>query len=74
MSTELIIPGSEDTDINTLYNRDPLSLTKSDIDAIIADMRKRRHLFNKAPTAKAAPKALTAKENAVSKLNIELKL
>lgn len=61
------------TDINELFSRDPLKLTSDDIDKIIEEMRKRRHLFKAGP-AKAAPAAKTQKQEAVSKLKIELDL
>ena len=65
----------EITDINVLFSRDPLSLTDDDIDKIILEFRKRRHMFNSAPAATAAKtKTLTDKEKAVSSLKIELDL
>jgi len=63
------------TDINELFSRDPLKLTDENIDEIIAYMRKRRHLYIAGPAkSKAASTALTAKQQAVSSLKIELKL
>lgn len=63
------------SDITELFNRDPLSLTNEDIDKIIAHYRENRKSFNANPGAvkgkKAAPKKLTEKEQAVSKLNID---
>lgn len=51
------------SDLATLMERDPLSLTTDDIDQVIKDMRAKRHLFNlgdtKAGTVKTkTPKAL----------------
>ena len=63
------------TDINEMFSRDPLDLTNSNIDEIIAEFRKRRHLYNSSPAkAKVASTTLTAKQQAVSSLKIELKL
>lgn len=62
------------TDINELFSRDPLKLSDQDIDAIIEEMRKKRHMFNSAPSPKAASKSLTKGQEKASKLNIELDL
>jgi len=64
----------EKTDINELFNRDPLSLTDDDITAIIAEMRKKRHLFKSAPAPgkKTSEPKLTAKQKSVSGLDIDL--
>ena len=63
------------TDVNELFNRDPLSMTDEDIDKIIMEYRKRRQMFNAAPASAAAKtKTLTDKEKAVSSLKIELDL
>lgn len=44
--------------ISELFERDPLQHTKEDIDAIIAEMREKRNLFNtEGAKAKAKPKA-----------------
>jgi len=63
------------TDMNELFSRDPLSLTDENIDQIIEEMRKRRHLFNAggATATKAAPK-VTAAQAATKSLKIELDL
>jgi len=61
----------EKSDINELFARDPLSLTDEDIDLIIAEMRKRRHLFKTAPKStsrKTTSPKLTEKEKAVKGL------
>lgn len=64
-------------DIATLFARDPEKMSEADIDAIISVMREKRHIFNKAPVDKKAPK-LTAKEEKVTKdlnnLTLDLKL
>jgi alpha-D-ribose 1-methylphosphonate 5-triphosphate synthase subunit PhnG len=63
------------TDINELFSRDPLKLTNENIDQIIAEMRKRRHLYIAGPAkAKAASTALTDAQKQASQLKIELKL
>lgn len=49
------------TSIQELFDRDPLELSKKDIDEIIAYHRAHRHTFTqtgKAPTKKAAEKLL----------------
>jgi len=63
------------TDINELFSRDPLKHTNENIDEIIAEMRKRRHLYKSGPAQpKAASTTLTEKQKAASSLKIELKL
>ena len=63
------------TDINELFSRDPLKHTNEDIDQIIAEMRKRRHLYKAGPAQpKTTSTVLTDKQKAVSSLKIELKL
>jgi hypothetical protein len=61
------------SDMTELFNRDPLKLTNEDIDQIIEEMRKRRHLYKSAPaTSTGAKPTLTAKQKAVtSKLNLD---
>lgn len=52
------------TDIGELFSRDPLKLTRSDIDGIIAyfrEARKRYMLAEKAPKPVKEPKAKKAK-------------
>ena len=63
------------TDVTELFSRDPLSLTNEDIDQIIEEMRKKRHLFQSAPATKpkAAPKKTKAQASAL-KLDIDLDL
>lgn len=65
----------ETTDINELFSRDPLSLTNSDIDKIILEMRKKRHTFQVGPAPKSGgTKSLTKAQEQASKLDIDLKL
>jgi len=63
------------SDVTELFHRDPLKMTNCDIDIIIAEMRKKRVMFNAAPLAakKAAPK-LTAGQEAATKLSLDIKL
>jgi hypothetical protein len=62
------------SDITELFSRDPLSLSDQDIDAIIEEMRSKRHLYNANPAAVAGKAKLTEKEKSLSSLNIEIKL
>jgi hypothetical protein len=57
------------TDIQELFNRDPLSLTKQDRATITADLRKRRHNLNQA----AIPAKSPAKQTKTQKLNDALR-
>lgn len=64
------------TDIATLFARDPEKMSEADIDAIIEAMRAKRHLFLSGPVKKTP--ALTKKEAEVTKdlsnLSLDLKL
>jgi hypothetical protein len=63
------------TDINELFNRDPLKLTDPDIGKIIAEYRRKRHLFMAAPTGAKKPAAAPKKtpaQIAASKLDINI--
>ncbi len=64
------------TDITEMFSRNPLDLTDSNIDEIIVEFRKRRHLYNSGPAklGKTGSLTLTDKQQAASKLSIELKL
>ena len=62
------------TDINKLFSDDPLNHTNENIDQIIAEMRKRRHLYKAGPAQPKATTILTDKQKAVSSLKIELEL
>lgn len=61
--------------IQELMNRDPLELTNEDVTEVVKWMREQRHLFKAQPArASSAPKK-TAKEQAVSGLDLgDLKL
>lgn len=62
------------TDIALLFGRDPLSLSREDISAIVTEMRKRRASFNLGNMTAGKVKPKTEKEKATealaSKLNI----
>ena len=62
------------TDINKLFSDDPLNHTNEDIDAIIAEMRSRRHLYKAGPANPKASTVLTDKQKAATSLKIELQL
>ena len=64
------------SDLTELFSRDPLELTRENIDEIITHMREKRHLFNAAPKpkAKAKTKKLTDAQAAALKLDLDLKL
>lgn len=62
------------TDVTELFSRDPMSLTNEDIDAIIEEMRNKRHLFQSSPaTSKPKPKTTAAQANAL-KLDLDISL
>lgn len=65
-------------DINELMARDPLKLTRSDIERIVIQERQKRHLYNSNPAAaRAKPKAepkLTKGQKEAASLNLDLKL
>lgn len=71
------LPESQ-TDVTELFRRDPLSLERPDIEAIIAKMRESRSQFNLGNMKAGSTKAPTAKASATlslaSKLNLELDL
>jgi len=63
------------TDINELFNRDPLELTDDDIGKIIKEFREKRAAFNSSPAkTKKAPAPKTATQKAASKLDLDFKL
>lgn len=52
------------SDLATLFERDPLSYTKEDIDSIIAEFRRKREQYMLDPKAKESkPKAKAAPVN-----------
>lgn len=64
------------TDIMELFARDPLSLTKPDISAIIEEMRKSRHAFNagnkKAGSTRPKTEKQKTNDELAGKLSLEL--
>lgn len=56
------------TDIASLFARNPLQLTRADIDTIIDKMRQSRHAFNLGNTKAGSTKPLTAKQKEVASL------
>lgn len=54
--------------IQDLFARDPLSLTRPDIEAIIAEMRKSRHAFNAGNMKAGSTKPPTEKQKKLSDL------
>lgn len=50
------------TDIAELFARNPLKLTRPDVNAIIDQLRKSRHAFNLGNTKAGSTKAPTAKQ------------
>lgn len=62
------------TDLSTLFARDPLSLTRADIDTIISEMRKSRHAFNLGNAKAGSTKPPTEKQKAALQLSSKLGL
>lgn len=50
------------SDLATLFARNPLSLTRADIDTIVAEMRKSRHAFTLGNVKAGNTKPPTAKQ------------
>ena len=61
-----------ETDIAVLFARDPLKLTKIDIDKIIAGLRERRKNFNLEPEPRQ--KHTTKAERLIENLDIKVNL
>lgn len=59
------------SDINELFSRDPMKLTDENIDQIIEEMRKKRHLFE---AGGAKPKAAKPKHPELAGLDLDFKL
>lgn len=56
------------TDLATLFARDPLSLTQTDLTLIIDEMRKSRHAFNAGNMRAGSTKPKTEKQKALSEI------
>jgi len=62
------------SDIQRLFDEDPLNLTRSDIDELIRVYRNARHLFASGNVKAGSIKAPTAKQKAVSSLAAKINL
>lgn len=63
------------TDMTELFSRDPLSLTNENIDQIIEEMRKKRHLFNAGGSTAGKPKPKLSKgQEATKGLDLDIDL
>lgn len=64
------------TDIATLFARDPLTLTREDITAIVEEMRKSRHAFSLGNKKAGTTKPLTEKQKQMTALadKLDIKL
>ena len=62
------------TDIAVLFARDPLKLTRAEVDAIIAALRDKRRTFGQAAPTRARPKAPTKAEKLIEGLDIKVEL
>jgi hypothetical protein len=56
------------TDLATLFARDPLSLTQTDISTIVDEMRKSRHAFNAGNMKAGSTKPKTEKQKSLAAL------
>ena len=61
-------------DITTLFSIDPLKLTNENVDQIIEEMRKKRHLFQAGGSVTKAKPKTTPKQQAALKLDLDLDL
>ena len=61
-------------DIQELFSRDPLQLTKTDITSIIEEMRKSRHAFNAGNIRAGSTKPKSEKQKKLASLADELKI
>lgn len=62
------------SDLATLFARDPLQLTKTDIRSIIEEMRKSRHAFNAGNAKAGSTKPKTEKQKQVASLAEKMKI
>ncbi len=60
--------------ITELFQRDPLKMTTEDIDLIIAEMRKKRALFNSGKLTEKKPTKLTEGQQQAAKLSLDFEL
>jgi len=59
-------------DIQELFSRDPLQLTRTDISAIVEEMRKSRHAFNAGNMKAGSTKPKTEKQKQIAALSTDL--
>ena len=66
------------SDLATLFARDPLTLTQSNLSTIVSEMRKSRHQFNAGNMKAGSTKPKTEKQKALAdlagKLNLDLSM
>lgn len=62
------------TDLQELFSRDPLNLTKEDIRSIIEEMRKSRHAFNAGNAKAGSTKPQTEKQKTIANLAEKMKI
>lgn len=60
------------SDLSILFARNPLELTRADIDKIVEEMRKSRHAFNLGNTKAGSTKPLTTKQKELKSLTDSL--
>jgi hypothetical protein len=62
------------SDLATLFARNPLELTRTDIDTIVAEMRKSRHAFNLGNMKAGSTKPLSPKQKELKSLGDSLNI
>ena len=62
------------SDLQELFSRDPLQLTRVDIEAIVVEMRKSRHAFNAGNASAGSTKPKTEKQKAIASLAEKMKI
>jgi hypothetical protein len=62
------------TDLAELFSRDPLKLTRDDIQSIIEEMRKSRHAFNAGNAKAGSTKPKTEKQKTIASLAEKMKI
>jgi hypothetical protein len=62
------------SDLQTLFSRDPLTLTKDNIRSIIEEMRKSRHAFNMGNAKAGSTKPPTEKQKVIQSLAEKMKI
>jgi hypothetical protein len=62
------------SDLQELFSRDPLNLTKDDIRSIIEEMRKSRHAFNAGNAKAGSTKPQSEKQKQIASLAEKMKI